>query len=127
MCHLVLMAPLLGLGLFFILPLKVAFAAYLVVLIATSVLYWVIYRAHRREVQMGPETLPGSLGTIVWVRPQGLIVRLGAEYWTADLRDVSGRVVPPGASGSSEGGLIEVVGCRNNRLLVIARDDASPP
>ena len=59
MCHLILMMPLLGIGLFYVLPLAWAAPLYGAVLMVSAVLYGLIYRAHRQPVASGKESMLG--------------------------------------------------------------------
>ena len=59
MCHLILMMPLVGIGLFYVLPLAWAAPLYGVVLVVSTVLYGLIYHAHRRPVASGKESMLG--------------------------------------------------------------------
>ncbi|MFQ6671773.1 MAG: NfeD family protein [Candidatus Tectimicrobiota bacterium] len=60
MCHLILMLPLLGLGLFYILPLAWALPLYGAVLLVSAILYGLIFQAYRRPVACGWEAMVGK-------------------------------------------------------------------
>lgn len=59
MCHLILMMPLLGIGLFYVLPLAWALPLYGFVLVVSAILYGLIYRTHRQPVASGKESMLG--------------------------------------------------------------------
>lgn len=59
MCHLILLMPLLGLGLFYVLPLSWALPLYGGVLLVSGLLYGLIYKVHRRPVACGRESMVG--------------------------------------------------------------------
>ena len=59
MCHLILMMPLLGIGLFYVLPMAWALPLYVVVLVVSATLYGLIYRTHRQPVTTGKESMLG--------------------------------------------------------------------
>lgn len=79
MCHLVLLMPVLGLGVFFVLPLPVALAAYLLIVGATAVLYKAVIDAMRRRVVTGREALLGARVDVRRVESGRLVVSLGGE------------------------------------------------
>ncbi len=59
MCHLILMMPLLGIGLFYVMPMAWAAPLYGAVLMVSATLYGLIYRAHRQPVASGKESMLG--------------------------------------------------------------------
>lgn len=123
MCHIVLMMPLFGLGLFAVLPLPAALSAYMVVLGTSILLYRAIHRAHRHPPTGGPEALRGCRAQVRWDRGSYLIVGMRGEYWTADLVDERG--IYQGASTRprlESGRTVEVIGSRGVRLQVAALD-----
>ncbi len=61
-CHFLLLAPVLGLGLFFIFPWPIALAVYLPILAGSLWLYAKMWEAMRRPVAIGPEALIGADG-----------------------------------------------------------------
>lgn len=83
MCHLALLLPVVGLGVFFVLPLPWALAAYLVIAGATALLYKAVIDAMRRRVVTGREALLGARVAVRRVEPGRLVVCLGGELWTA--------------------------------------------
>lgn len=83
MCHLVLLMPVLGLGVFFVLPLPAALAVYLVIAAASALLYKAVIDAMRRRVVTGREALLGARADVRRVESGRLVVCFGGELWTA--------------------------------------------
>ncbi len=111
MCHLVLLMPIVGLAVFFVLPLPEALVAYLVIAAATALLYGAIIRAMRRTVVTGREALLGAHGTVKRVGPGGLLLHLRGELWTAQAVGFTVGSPQPGEDVV----ITEIVG---NRLIV---------
>jgi len=61
-CHFLLLLPVLGLGLFFVLPWPIALVLYLPILGGSLWLYAKAWEAMRRPIVMGPEALIGAEG-----------------------------------------------------------------
>lgn len=87
MCHLVLLMPIFGLALFPVLPWPMAVPAYLVVLMASAVLYYKTMQAMKLPIQVGRETLLGKVVEVVTVVEAPsltrYLVRNGGELWSA--------------------------------------------
>lgn len=82
-CHALLMMPLLGLGLFALLPWPAALPSYLVLIVVSLVLYAKVIHAMRQPVQTGREAMLGAVVTVTsGVSSQGQ-VRYGNELWSA--------------------------------------------
>ncbi|MDV2503489.1 MAG: NfeD family protein [bacterium] len=86
MCHLILMMPLLGIGLFYVLPMAWALPLYGVVLVVSAILYGLIYRAHRQPVASGKESMLGREVVAVggfeiqgWVRYQNVLWKVRSQ------------------------------------------------
>lgn len=79
-CHLLLAMPLIGLGLFFILPFSTALVLYLIVVALSLFLYAKLMEAMRAPVTTGVEAL--LVGQIVTTEVDGSIHWKG-EWWTA--------------------------------------------
>jgi membrane-bound ClpP family serine protease len=78
--------PLLGLLLFFLEPLRLAFPAYLLGLAASAVLWRAALRSRRLPVHTGREALVGREVVVVeWTGSAGW-VRCGGERWHAVVR-----------------------------------------
>ena len=92
-CHLLLIMPVVGLGLFAVLPLSIALPAYLVLTAISLLVYWSIMRAMHRPVTTGPEGMIGARAEAVTdLSPTGR-VRYQGELWQA----VAGQPIPAGA------------------------------
>ena len=87
MCHLVLLMPLFGLGLFLVLPLELAIPSYLLVLVATALLFYKVVQAMKLPVNVGREALVGQevevVLTIDTPSMARYLVRHGGELWSA--------------------------------------------
>lgn len=83
MCHLVLALPVLGLALFFVLPLPVALPLYLVVAAVSAVMYTAILRALRLPPATGLESMAGAPAHVAEsLTPEG-VIRYQGELWRA--------------------------------------------
>lgn len=78
-CHLLLAMPLIGLGLFFVLPFSTALLLYLIVVALSLLLYVKIVEAMRAPITTGAEAL---VGQIVMTEADGSLYWKG-EWWTA--------------------------------------------
>jgi membrane protein implicated in regulation of membrane protease activity len=82
-CHLILLLPLIGLGLFAVLPLEVALPLYGIVLAISAFLYLVIGRTLRLPVQTGTEGMVGTEAEVIQaLNPRG-VIRHRNELWYA--------------------------------------------
>ena len=54
-CHLILLLPVIGLGLFVLLPFEVALPPYVVVVGISSLFYFALWRTLRRSIRTGTE------------------------------------------------------------------------
>jgi membrane protein implicated in regulation of membrane protease activity len=91
MWHLIIMLPIVGIIVFFLLPLSAAIPVYLVILLASGLAYWSVARAMRRRPKTGREGLIGATARVVsHVQPGGnarYLVRTQGELWGADSPD----------------------------------------
>ena len=89
--HYLLLLPLLGIVLFFILPLSIAGPLYVVILIISGLMYWVIYRAMKKSHNSGIETFIGTEARVVSVIEPGedarYLVKIRGETWRANSKD----------------------------------------
>ena len=95
MCHLIFMAPVLALPMFWLLPPSIAVPAYGAVLLITALVAWPVVAAWRRPTVTGAEGMVGSKGeALTELNPHGLI-RSQGEVWsaTADERIPAGERV----------------------------------
>lgn len=111
-CHVLLMMPLLGLGLFAVLPWPVALPSYLVLAAVSLVLYLKIMRAMRRPVQTGREAMIGAVVTVTRAIASRGQVRYFNELWSA----LSEQQLTAGERA-------RIVGIDGMRLVVCRLDD----
>jgi len=103
-CHLLLIMPILGLGLFAMLPLGVALPIYVAVASVSLGVYWAAFQAMHRPVTTGREAMIGARAEVVTdLSPTGRI-RYRGELWRAMAREP----IPAGSRVT----IIEVDGMR---------------
>jgi len=87
MCHLILLMPLFGLPLFWLLPLGYALPINVVIWLTSAFLYWLITRAMRRPLQDGFQSLIGTeaevVSRLVPDHSAQYLVRSQGELWSA--------------------------------------------
>lgn len=76
-CHLLLMSPVIGLGLFLILPWPVALPLYLVIVALSLFLYAKVMQSMHQPVTTGQE---GLLGRVAELGPDGSL-KVAGERW----------------------------------------------
>jgi membrane protein implicated in regulation of membrane protease activity len=109
-CHLLLMSPVFGLGLFLILPWPIALPLYLTIVAFSLLLYAKIAQSMHRPVVTGSE---GLVERVTEVRPDGSLT-LGGEHWFIAERD-----------GLTPGQRVCIVGLRGLRLEVQPVDEGA--
>jgi membrane-bound ClpP family serine protease len=83
MCHLIFLAPVLALPVFWLLPLSVALPIYLGVVALTALITWPVIGPLRRSPVTGREGMIGARGeALTPLSPRGL-VRCQGEVWEA--------------------------------------------
>ena len=87
MCHLILLMPILGLPLFWLLPIGYALPSYVVIVLISAFLYWLITRAMRKPIQDGFQSLIGTETEVVSRLASDhsvrYLVRSQGELWSA--------------------------------------------
>lgn len=83
MCHLILLMPIIGLGVFWIWPFDVALPIYLVILTVSGVMYAAIMKAMHRRVSTGDEGMIGEVVEVMDRTNKGLRVHLNGAIWWA--------------------------------------------
>lgn len=87
MCHLLLLLPVIGLPIFWLVPLSLALPLYLVIAVISIISYWIMVSSMRKPVQTGVETLIGAEAQVVSPLSPGhraqYLVRSRGELWTA--------------------------------------------
>lgn len=130
MCHILLAMPVLGLVLFPFLPLETALTLYLVVLVLSAGLYFLVFRAMRAKVVTGKEGMIGKTcraltalgregkvlcGNEVWFAESKVPVAVGQEVRVVGLRDLVLLVEPSSRSaeitGQKKMGTSDCFGC----------------
>ena len=109
-CHLLLMSPVIGLGLFLILPWTIALPLYLAVIALSLWLYAKIMASMRRPVTTGGE---GLLGRVAELGPGGSLMVRGERWLVAPRDDLT-----PGQR-------VRIVGFRGLRLEVQPVDEGA--
>lgn len=107
-CHLLLLSPFFGLGLFLVLPWTSALPLYLIILALSLWLYAKVMRSMRQPVTTGVESL---LGRVVEVGP-GNSLKVAGERWLIARPD-----------GLAPGQQVRIVGINGLRLEVQPLDE----
>jgi len=87
MFHLVLMLPVFGLVLFLLLPLSTALPLYLVILVMSAILYFVLMKALNKPVATGKRGLVGKLADVIDMTDHQGQVRVQGTTWEAESDD----------------------------------------
>ncbi len=83
MCHLILLLPVFGLGVFAIFPLEVALPLYGLVVGISALLYFAVWRALRLPIQTGTEGMIDKEAEVIEeLTPVG-VIRHRNELWSA--------------------------------------------
>ena len=87
MCHLILLMPILGVPVFWLLPLNYAIPIYLSIVLISGFLYWLITKAMRRPLQDDFQSLIGTKAEVVSkTAPEHsarYLIRSKGELWSA--------------------------------------------
>ena len=83
MCHLILLLPIIGLPMLWLLPLTIGVPLYRLVLILTFGVYVMVFRTMRRPVTAGPEALIHAIGEVRSVDRDRVQVSVLSEQWAA--------------------------------------------
>ncbi|SYZ74159.1 conserved hypothetical protein [Candidatus Zixiibacteriota bacterium] len=87
MCHVILLLPVIGLGVFFLWPFGTALPIYLAILAISGFVYFAMIKAMQRPVMTGIQTLQGKLVEVINMSGKRGQVRIGAEIWEARTKD----------------------------------------
>ena len=87
MVHLILLLPIAGLALFWMLPISTALPAYLVLLAVSAWLYYVTLKAMRRPTETGLEGLIGKPAIVIAMNGHQGQVSVEGEIWEATSDD----------------------------------------
>jgi len=83
MCHLLLLAPVFGLLIFWLSPIWIAVPVYSVILLLSILLYVITIRMMRLPQMTGVHSLLQRSGVVIDVVDRGPRVRIGGEIWQA--------------------------------------------
>jgi membrane protein implicated in regulation of membrane protease activity len=87
MCHLLLFMPAIALPIFWIIPLSISVPIYMVIVITSGVLYWLIANSMRRIPRIGVESLVSTDAEVISKINPGhraqYLVRSQGELWSA--------------------------------------------
>ena len=87
MCHLILLMPVLGLPIFWLMPLSSAVPSYIVIVLISALLYWLIARAMRKPLHDGFQSLIGTEAEVVSGSAPDhsaqYLIRSQGELWSA--------------------------------------------
>lgn len=115
---LIMVLPLLGLGLFFVLPLATALALYIIVFAVSGTFHYLMMRALRLPAQMGPERMIGSSASVrSWQGRRGQVV-WDSEVWEAET---------PGGSPLATGERVVIDGRSGLTLEVRSASESQAP
>lgn len=84
MCHLILMMPVIGLGVFWILPFSVALPLYLVIVAVSGFIYFKIMRAMKHRPESGTEAMIGHTVEVIETSGHSSRVIFDGEIWEAE-------------------------------------------
>ena len=86
-----LLLPLIGIVVFWLFPLPLAILVYLVILVVSGLIYWVIARAMKKRPKSGAEGLIGAEARVVSILgphdEAQYTVRISGELWSANSSD----------------------------------------
>ena len=75
MCHLILLMPIIGLILFWILPFYAALASYALVDVTSGLIYYSVMRAAHRPRTIGKENIVGQSAEVIQeINPSGQVL-----------------------------------------------------
>lgn len=107
MCHILFLAPVIGLVLFWLLPPEQAILFYSIVLLTCGILLWLFWRDRQKPVATGREGMIGSNAEVIGNRNATAKVAVRGEIWDAVCRE-----------DLSVGQKVKVTGLDRMKLLV---------
>ena len=87
MCHLVLILPVLGLGVFLIWPFSTALPVYALILLISGLIYYAMIKAMQQPIRTGSEGLRGQSAEVIDMQNHEGHVRIHGEIWQATSSD----------------------------------------
>ena len=115
MAHLTLLLPLVGLGVFWLLPLPLAIPAYLAILLLSGAVYVLALRSMHGAVRTGAEGMAHKAGRVIDADGARGRVRVEGEIWNA----VASEPLHPGER-------VEVVGLDDRLTVRVRRAGPNP-
>ena len=88
MVHLILLLPIIGLVVFWVLPLSIALPAYLVLLGISGIIYYLAIRSTHRPTTTGKDGLIGKSVLVTEISAREMHVRVDGEIWRATSNDL---------------------------------------
>jgi membrane protein implicated in regulation of membrane protease activity len=111
MQHLILLLPLIGIGIFWLMPLRIAAPSYAGIVLVSGLMYWAIIRAIKKIPTTGAGGLVGTRARVVSeLDPSDeaqYLVEADGELWSANSPDV----LKPGET-------VRITGVEGIKLLV---------
>lgn len=114
MCHVLFLAPFIGIVLFWILPLEQAILFYSLILVTSGILFWLIWSDRRRSAATGVEAMIGSKAEVIQGRNGSSKVAFRGEIWDAVSH-----------ADLSAGQTVKITGVERMKLLVEAVNPAA--
>jgi membrane protein implicated in regulation of membrane protease activity len=94
MHHLILFLPLIGIAVFWLMPLGIAIPAYLAIVLVSGLMYWAILRAMKKIPTTGASGLVGAKARVVSKlgpsEEAQYLVEADGELWSANSPDMLG-------------------------------------
>lgn len=84
MCHLVLLMPLFGIGLFWVFPLELALPLYIAILIISGVVYHALMQAMKEPIRNGNQALLSQPVQVIEKSGRYWMVETHGELWQAE-------------------------------------------
>jgi membrane protein implicated in regulation of membrane protease activity len=116
MHHLILLLPIIGIIVFWLMPLNIAIPSYLAILLVSGLMYWAILRAIRKVPTTGANSLVGMEARVMSrLGPKDeaqYLVEADGEMWSANSSDT----MEPGETAT----IIAVEGIK----LIVKRSDS---
>ena len=107
MCHILFVLPFAGLVVFWLLPLEQAILSYSLILLASGILLWLLWKDFRKPVTAGVEGMIGQKAEVIQNSNASVKVFFKGEIWDAVSQEEL-----------SVGQRVEVTGMERMRLMV---------
>ena len=107
MCHILFVLPFAGLVVFWLLPLEQAILSYSLILVASGILLWLLWKDFRKPVTAGVEGMIGQKAEVIQNGRDTFKVFVRGEIWDAISQEEL-----------SVGQKVEITGVERMRLVV---------